>query len=221
MCPQTPKKIAAAVDRMTAELKRPVDLVLLHWPAGHGAWGEGKSSIDPKNPEYRSACWKAMEQAYADKKVRAIGVSNYAEKHLGPLIADIKARKAAGDKQATIPMVNQYEISPLLSPRRALLEIMRNNQILTTAYSTLGSSGITVTKDQNVQAIARKLGKSPPQLIIRWCLQNGYLCIPRTSRVDHAKENLDVDFEISPEDMDAINSLHTGHRGCPDPMEFA
>eukprot|EP01055_Gregarina_sp_Pseudo9_P001439 Gregarina_sp_Pseudo_9__1438@NODE_1964_length_1230_cov_401_258606_g1819_i0_p2_GENE_NODE_1964_length_1230_cov_401_258606_g1819_i0NODE_1964_length_1230_cov_401_258606_g1819_i0_p2_ORF_typecomplete_len338_score59_78Aldo_ket_red/PF00248_21/1_2e41_NODE_1964_length_1230_cov_401_258606_g1819_i01181131 len=218
----TPAGIAKAVDRITSELLRPVDLILLHWPGAHPAWGAPESEpTNPKNPETRIACWKALETAYAQKKVRAIGVSNYAEKHLVALLDDIKARQRAGDAQAIIPMVNQFELSPLLSPRHSLVEIVRNNNIMITSYSTLGSKQNPVLKNPKILAIAKKLSKTPSQVVIRWCLQNGYLCIPRTSNKEHAKENYDFDFELSNDMMDEIHSLHCDHRRCPNPLEFS
>lgn len=217
----TPEKIAKALDRMAAELERPVDLVLLHWPAAHPAWGADISEpTNPQNPQTRIACWKALEKAYHEKKVRAIGVSNYAEAHLVALLSDIKRRRADGDVTAVVPMVNQFELSPLLSPRHSLLSIMRNNNIMVTGYSTLGSKYNSVLNNECVKAIAQSLRKTPSQVIIRWCLQNGFLCIPRTSKKEHAKENNVFNFELTTDMMDEIYSLHCDHRRCPNPLEF-
>eukprot|EP01057_Protomagalhaensia_wolfi_P001571 Protomagalhaensia_wolfi_Nauph_80__1570@NODE_1964_length_1262_cov_1122_610793_g632_i1_p1_GENE_NODE_1964_length_1262_cov_1122_610793_g632_i1NODE_1964_length_1262_cov_1122_610793_g632_i1_p1_ORF_typecomplete_len185_score31_38Aldo_ket_red/PF00248_21/8_8e31HNH_repeat/PF18780_1/6e03HNH_repeat/PF18780_1/0_00023CbiC/PF02570_15/55CbiC/PF02570_15/2_2_NODE_1964_length_1262_cov_1122_610793_g632_i1145699 len=182
-------------------------------------WGRDDTK-NPKNAETRVACWKAMEKAYAAKKVRAIGVSNYAEKHLVALIEDIKARKAAGDSNATIPMMNQFELSPLLSPRHSLLQIMRNNGIRATSYSTLGSKDNSVLKNEAVQRFAKELGKTPAQVALRWCIQNGFFCIPRTSNITHAKSNYDINFELTSDMMDKIYALHEDFRRCPNPMEF-
>eukprot|EP01054_Gregarina_sp_Poly1_P002631 Gregarina_sp_Poly_1__2630@NODE_1717_length_3472_cov_715_164170_g1125_i0_p2_GENE_NODE_1717_length_3472_cov_715_164170_g1125_i0NODE_1717_length_3472_cov_715_164170_g1125_i0_p2_ORF_typecomplete_len342_score56_53Aldo_ket_red/PF00248_21/7_2e48T4_deiodinase/PF00837_17/0_1IMS_C/PF11799_8/0_41Myb_DNAbind_6/PF13921_6/9_5e03Myb_DNAbind_6/PF13921_6/0_4_NODE_1717_length_3472_cov_715_164170_g1125_i01211146 len=218
----TEEGVTKAIDRMTEELGRSVDLVLLHWPGAHPDWNAPASEpTNPKNPETRIECWRALEKAYAAKKVRAIGVSNYAEKHLIALINDVKARRAKNDPNALIPMINQFELSPLCSPRRSLLDIMRNHNIMATGYSTLGSYQNSVLKNETILEIAKTLNRTATQITLRWCLQNNYLCIPRTSNKAHAEENIAVtDFELDTDTLDRINALHCGFRRCPDPMEF-
>eukprot|EP01054_Gregarina_sp_Poly1_P001425 Gregarina_sp_Poly_1__1424@NODE_1355_length_4306_cov_579_480066_g909_i0_p2_GENE_NODE_1355_length_4306_cov_579_480066_g909_i0NODE_1355_length_4306_cov_579_480066_g909_i0_p2_ORF_typecomplete_len364_score47_43Aldo_ket_red/PF00248_21/4_4e43_NODE_1355_length_4306_cov_579_480066_g909_i021903281 len=217
----TPEKIKCAIERMTQELQRPADLILLHWPAPHSKWSTEEAMKDPANINCRLECWKAFEEAYGKGLVRAIGVSNYMERHLMGLIEDVKRRRQNGDKLATIPMVNQFEISPFLSPRRALLDIMSHNRILATGFCTLGSAKQSVLKNDLICGIAETMKKTPSQIIISWCLQNGYLCIPRTSNEQHAKENFDTtDFELSSDFMDQINGLHCGERVGPNPDDM-
>lgn len=213
----------ASVERFRTQMGRDADLMLLHWP-GHPRVSWYESMPLPEN--HRVICWKVMEKLYAEKRVRAIGVSNYLFKHLEPLVADILKRQASGDQLAVLPMINQIEASPFMQPDEQTLNFMDLHKIAKTSYSTLGSTADAAVEPAKskpeVIEIAKRHNKQPSQVILRWALQHGYCVIPRTSKVPHAIENKDIfDFALTEEEMKQIDKLHCGRRVCPDPHDIA
>lgn len=172
-----------------------VDLLLVHWPGVHGGQDyEG-------NRLRRKWCWEAFEQFYKQGKAKAIGVSNWNEKHL----ADLKA-----DGATVVPHVNQIEMSPYTIWTK-LVEYCKANQITLEAYSPLGSTNGGCLKDPVVVGLAEKYKKNPGQLVLRWLVQQGIGVLPRSSSAERIKSNMDInDFEISDEDMAAITALNKG-----------
>ncbi|MDR3346399.1 MAG: aldo/keto reductase [Campylobacteraceae bacterium] len=157
-----------------------VDLYLVHWPVA------GKLADT----------WRAMEKIYERGLARAVGVSNFNEYHLNEL------KKSAKIK----PMVNQIEIHPLLS-QQPLREFCANEGIVVEAYSPLGRAKILNTPQ--IASIAKKHAKSAAQVILRWHLQNGVIAIPKSTHAERIKENAAIfDFELSAEEMGAINALN-------------
>lgn len=168
-----------------------IDLYLVHWPV------KGK---------YKQT-WKALEKLYKDGNVRAIGVSNFQVHHLEDLMADSEI----------VPMVNQVEFHPLLS-QRELREFCRAKGIQLEAWSPLMQGHLDVPE---IAAIARKYGKSPAQIVLRWDLQHGVVTIPKSVTESRIRENANVfDFELSAEDMETIDGLNKNHRFGPDPDNF-
>ncbi len=157
-----------------------VDLYLMHWPV----------------PGQRLESWRALEKLLADGKCRAIGVSNFMEHHLEELLGRAKV----------VPAVNQVEQHPFLY-QQSLQRYCAAKGIVVEAYSPL-------TKGQrlgesNVVEIARKHGKSPAQVLIRWCLQHDLVVIPKSVRETRIRENASVyDFSLSAEDMRRLDGLN-------------
>jgi diketogulonate reductase-like aldo/keto reductase len=158
--------------------------------------------------------YRALETLLHDGKVRAIGVSNFMVEHLGALL----------DVAAVVPAVNQIECHPYFSQP----EVQARDEelgIVTQAWSPIG--GITFYRegkntstldDAVIGAIAAAHEKTPAQVMLRWGLQEGRSVIPKSTRPERIKENLDVfDFELSSEEMAAIDALDTGQRGGPPP----
>ncbi len=169
-----------------------LDLYLIHWPVAD---------------KYKET-WRAMEKLYKDGRVRAIGVSNFHPHHLEDLMfsAEIK------------PMMNQVELHPRLN-QKALHAFCQANDIAVTAYSPLGHG--TILENQLLQTIADKYGKTIPQVILRWDVQNDVIVIPKSVNQDRIISNLAIfDFELSKEDMVAIDTLHTGERVNKNPDTF-
>ena len=164
-----------------------IDLYLVHWPC--------VAKVSEDWEEINADTWRGFERAYKDGKLRAIGVSNYQQKHLDAL-----------EKYAEIkPMVNQLEFHPgytqldncLLSQRRG---------ILVEAWSPLGSGA--VLNDPTINAIAARYGKTAAQLCVRFALQNDILPLPKSTDPNRIRANSEVfDFEISAGDMQALFSL--------------
>lgn len=168
-----------------------IDLYLVHWPV------KGK---------YKET-WKALEKLYKDGHVRAIGVSNHQVHHLEDLMADCEVK----------PMLNQVEYHPLLT-QRELHGFCKDNQIQLEAWSPLMQGNLD---NPTLVELGQKYGKSPAQIILRWDLQNGVVTIPKSVNEKRIKENADVfDFQLSPEDVEKINSLNQNKRFGPDPDHF-
>ncbi|WP_422757351.1 aldo/keto reductase [Paenarthrobacter sp. C1] len=180
-----------------------LDLLILHQPA-------------PDRFDKVIAAYKALESLLAEGKVRAIGVSNFLPHHLKQLLA-------ATD---IVPALNQVELHPYFI-QRDVQEADAEHGILTQAWSPIG--GITfypgwgearrnVMEDPTIADVARKHGKSPAQVMLRWHLQQGRSAIPKSTNPARIAENFDVfDFELSPEELAAIDALDTGVRNGPDP----
>src|SRR4051794_22598545 len=161
--------------------------------------------------------YRALETLLADGKVRAIGVSNFMVDHLTRLL----------DKADVVPAVNQIEQHPYLSPAR-VPALGEQHGILAQAWSPIG--GITFYRDSGhrsaledpvIGRIAEAHGKSPAQVMLRWGIQHGRSVIPKSTKPARIAENLDVfDFELSADEMAAIDALDTGQRGGPEPDDI-
>jgi diketogulonate reductase-like aldo/keto reductase len=177
-----------------------IDLLLLHQPL--------PSAFDRTLEAYR-----ALEKLLADGKVRAIGVSNFMPEHLERLL----------HKASVVPAVNQIEVHPFFQ-QPALQRIHTQHGIATQAWSPIG--GITSYRkterrsfdDPTLLEIARQHGKSPAQVMLRWHLQKGRGAIPKSVKPARIAEKFAVfDFELTRQQLDAIDALDTGVRGGPDP----
>ncbi|OOC62667.1 aldo/keto reductase [Paenibacillus ihbetae] len=172
-----------------------IDLYLIHWPA-------------PMYDEYIDT-YKALEKLYKDGRVKAIGVCNFEIEHLERLLAETEI----------LPVLNQVECHPYLA-QNELKAFCREHNIYVEAWSPLERGG-NVLKDQTITKIAEKYGKSPAQVVLRWHLQNHTIVIPKTVTPSRMEENIQVfDFELSHEDMEAINQLDSGRRTGPHPNEM-
>eukprot|EP01054_Gregarina_sp_Poly1_P008133 Gregarina_sp_Poly_1__8132@NODE_46_length_17826_cov_295_961822_g40_i0_p6_GENE_NODE_46_length_17826_cov_295_961822_g40_i0NODE_46_length_17826_cov_295_961822_g40_i0_p6_ORF_typecomplete_len224_score24_24Aldo_ket_red/PF00248_21/2_1e06Aldo_ket_red/PF00248_21/1_7e19_NODE_46_length_17826_cov_295_961822_g40_i084599130 len=103
----TPEGVRWSADESLRQLGRPIDLMLLHWPVPNTKKLTDEELQNPDLAPVRLECWRTLEALYHEGKFRAIGVSNFMEKHLVHLISDVKSRQAAGDATAVVPMVNQ------------------------------------------------------------------------------------------------------------------
>jgi diketogulonate reductase-like aldo/keto reductase len=172
-----------------------VDLYLIHWQS-------------LKRDKYVET-WKAFEQLYADKRVRAIGVSNFHVPALQRLFEETDLR----------PAVNQVELHPAL-PQDELRAFHAENDIVTEAWSPLAQGG-SLLSEPTLKRLAEKHGKSPAQVVIRWHLQLGNVVIPKSKTPARIAENIDVfNFTLDNEDMAAIADLETGQRTGGDPDTF-
>jgi len=169
-----------------------LDLYLIHWPV------EGK---------YLEA-WRALETLYKEGRVKAIGVSNFQVHHLKELL------KAAEIK----PMINQVEYHPRLTQKEVQAFCLEHN-IRLEAWSPLMQGQLL---DHPVlQDIATKYNKSIAQIIIRWDRQNGVITIPKSTKEQRILENASIfDFELTTEEMIAIDDLNQNLRVGPHPDNF-
>jgi 2,5-diketo-D-gluconate reductase A len=179
-----------------------LDLYLLHWP-----W--------PASWSQTVAAYQAAERLLAEGRVRAIGVANFKPDHLRALVAETDV----------VPAVNQIELHPnFQQPEQVSLH--RELGILTQAWSPIGgvygwageNGAVPPLRNETILAIAQAHGKTPAQVILRWHLQQGRSAIPKSVRPERIVENIAVfDFELTPDDLQAIALIDTGQRGAIDP----
>ncbi|MFD2916362.1 aldo/keto reductase [Psychroserpens luteus] len=179
-----------------------LDLYLIHWPATAHQFDNWQ--------QLNNDTWRAMEELYQNGKIKAIGVSNFLEHHLKPLMA-----------QATIkPTVNQIEYHPGFM-QNDCVKFCTDNNIQIEGWSPLGRG--EVLDNDMLKAIAQNYNKSVAQICIRWALQNNVLPLPKSVTPHRIKENFDIfDFEISDSDMTRINQMDPiGSSGLdPDTVDF-
>jgi diketogulonate reductase-like aldo/keto reductase len=155
-----------------------VDLYLVHWPRGGPA-----------------RAWPGMERAKELGYTRSIGVSNF---NVGELQAVLAAAVSA-------PVVNQVQFSPF-EDRRRLLEACQSRDIAVEAYSPLGTG--RHLSNETVKLVAQRAGRTPAQVLLRWCLQRGLVAITKSTHRERIEENSQIfDFELSEQDMADLDTL--------------
>ncbi len=169
-----------------------VDLYLIHWPVAD---------------KYKDT-WRALELLYRENKVRAIGVSNFLVHHLKDLLPFCEIK----------PMINQVEFHPYLV-QPTLLDYCASEGIQLEAWSPLMKGKVTDIPE--LIRIGEKYHKSAVQVTLRWNLQHGVITIPKSVHQDRIISNADIfDFQLSEDDMAAIDALDRGARVGPDPDNF-
>lgn len=182
----------ASLERLGLEY---VDLYLIHWPM-------------PKHDEYVET-YKALEKLYKDGRVKAIGVSNFEIEHLERLMKETEIK----------PVVNQVECHPHMV-QQELKDFCKRHDIFIEAWSPLEQGG-DVLENEVVTEIAKKHGKTPAQVVLRWHIQNDTVVIPKSVTPSRIEENFQIfDFELSAEDMDGITKLDIGRRKGPNPNDM-
>lgn len=182
-----------AFERSLHKLKTDyIDLYLIHWPITN----------------VRNDTWKALTEIVKADSCKAIGVSNFTVDHLQELfeISDVR------------PAVNQVEFNPFVY-QEELLNFCNKHNIQLVAYTPIARN----KKFNNpvLQKLSNKYGKTPAQVMLRWCLQHKLVVIPRSSNRNRIFENADVfDFEISEEHMEELNNLNENLRTSTDPSEY-
>lgn len=169
-----------------------LDLYLIHWP------GQNKY-MEP---------WKALEALYKEGRIKSIGVSNFQVSHLEHLLETAEVK----------PVINQIEFHPKLVQEdvRAFCE---KHDIQVEAWSPLMNAELL--NHETVNEIAESLGKSAAQVILRWDLQHGVVTIPKSMTESRIKENIDIyDFELTEEQVKALDALDEHKRIGPDPDQF-
>ncbi|WP_368399521.1 aldo/keto reductase [Streptococcus anginosus] len=159
-----------------------LDLMLLHQPFG----------------DYYGS-YRALEKLYKEGKLRAIGVSNFYPDRLSDIVAFNKIT----------PQVNQVETHPL-NQQIFAQENMIKNKVQIESWATFAEGRGDIFNNPILKSIADKHGKSTAQVMVRWQVQRGIVCLTKSSRFERMKENIDVfDFELSAEDMVKIASMDT------------
>ena len=152
--------------------------------------------------DYFSA-WRAMEDAYREGKLRAIGVSNFYPFVLTNFCETVAIK----------PMVNQIETHPYFTQEQAL-ETMDYYGVVPEAWAPLGGGRYTPFTNEMLQEIAAAHGKTVGQVVLRWNVQRGVVVIPKSVHKERIEENFNIwDFQLSEEDMKKISSLDMGYQG--------
>ncbi|MCC4046060.1 aldo/keto reductase [Enterococcus gallinarum] len=187
------KNYAEAVDAINASLDRLglyyLDLMIIHSPKPWAAFQEEEHYF-----EGNVAAWHALEDAYNEGKIRAIGVSNFEKADLQNLF----------DHGTIKPMVNQI-LAHIGHTPFDLIDYCQGNQILVEAYSPIAHG--EMMENQEITTLAKKYHVSVPQLAIRYCLQLDLLPLPKTASIEHMKNNADVAFTISEEDLTRLKEI--------------
>ena len=177
------KGIEASLEKSGLEY---FDLYLLHQACG----------------DYFSA-WRAMETAYQEGKLKAIGVSNFYAHLLVNFVNTVEIK----------PMVNQVELHPYYTQEKAI-ETMKYYDVIPEAWAPLGGGRYNPFEDEMLKGIAAKYNKSVGQVLLRWNVQRGVVVVPKSTHVERIKENIDIfDFELNEEEMKQISLLDMGYSG--------
>lgn len=173
-----------------------IDLMIIHSPQPWAEWREDERRYFDENKEV----WRALEDAYSDGKVRAIGVSNFLRDDLDNILADCRVK----------PMVNQV-LAHIGNTPLDLIEFCQADDILVEAYSPIAHG--QALECEGIVAMAEAYGVSVPQLCIRYVIQLGMVALPKTANSDHMKSNSQVGFKISVQDMEALKNLRFADYG--------
>lgn len=169
-----------------------LDLYLIHWPVGN---------------KYKDT-WRALEKLYKEKRIRAIGVSNFMQHHLEDLLIDAEV----------VPMVNQMEFHPYVV-QQGLIDFCVSKGIQYESWSPFMQGkvfGLDICKE-----LSAKYDKSVAQVILRYNLQKGIVAIPKSAKKDRIISNANIfDFELSAQDIAFLDGLDRGERIGPDPNNF-
>jgi 2,5-diketo-D-gluconate reductase A len=197
-CPNPAHGYDEAKDALNGSLERLglefVDLYLIHWPI-------------PSKDRYVET-WKAFVEMQSQGLARSIGVSNFQPEHLRRII----------DETGVTPAVNQIELHPRLQ-QAELRGVHGELGIVTESWSPLAQGA--VLDDPVITRIAEAHDTTPGQVVIRWHLQLGCVVIPKSVTPERIAQNFDVfGFELSADEMAAIEGLDAGERTGPAPDTF-
>lgn len=174
-----------------------VDMYMIHWPT-------------PFN--WRSAeTWKAFQELQQAGVVRTLGVCNFLPEHLDRLQAET----------GVLPTVNQIELHPTWQ-QREVVEYCKAHGIAVEAYSPMARGADLQAGHGVLDRIAERVGRSVAQVILRWHIQHGIIIIPKSTHRERQIENASLfDFELTAQDMAAIDALDSPHRAGHDPLTFS
>jgi diketogulonate reductase-like aldo/keto reductase len=168
-----------------------LDMMIIHSPQPWEEFGG-----DDRYFEGNREAWRALEEAYDEKKVRAIGLSNFQDVDIDNVLAACKFA----------PMVNQVLVHISNTPT-GLIAYSQHHGMLVEAYSPMAHGELF--KNRRVAEMAERYGVSLAQLSIRYTLELGLLPLPKTANPEHMRTNADMDFEITEDDMEILKNLET------------
>jgi 2,5-diketo-D-gluconate reductase A len=176
--------VGTALDRGIDQLGLEyLDMLMIHWP-------------NPAQDRYVAA-WRGLVRLLEEKRVRAIATSNFKPAHLGRLL----------DETGIAPDVNQIQLSPAF-PRIADRTIAGELGTVIQSWSPLGGEDTSLRRDPLISDIARRHGRTPAQVVLRWHLQSGLAVVVKSADPERMRDNLRVfDFALTPDDLTAMEAL--------------
>jgi 2,5-diketo-D-gluconate reductase A len=187
----TLRAVEESLERMALDR---IDLVLIHWPA-------------PARDLYVET-WRALARLREEGRVTSIGVSNFQPPHLDRIVGET----------GVVPVLNQIELHPEM-PQAELRRKHEEMGIVTQSWTPLGQS--RTFGSAPVRAAAQRTGATPAQVILAWHLALGCAVIPRSTKAERLRENLEaLEVRLTPDEVAAIEGLESGHRTGPDPWTF-
>jgi 2,5-diketo-D-gluconate reductase A len=166
-----------------------VDLFLIHWPLPTLYDGDFVST------------WRTLAELTADGRATSIGVSNFQPDHLDRIV----------DETGVVPVVNQVECHPFFRNDRVRSANQRHG-VVTEAWAPIAKGA--VADDEAIVLIAKGVGRTPAQVVLRWHLQHGHVVFPKTTRPERMRENADLfDFELTDDQLAVIDGLDRGEEG--------
>lgn len=182
---------AASIDESLQKMHLDyLDQMIIHSPQ---PWKEVNQSSN-RYQEENLEVWRALCDAQKAGKVLSIGVSNFNESDLQNIL----------DHSDTVPQMNQI-LCHISNTPQALIDFCKRNHILPEAYSPI-AHGMAL-KNPKIAAIAEKYNVSPAQLCVRYDIQLGLVALPKTANPEHMKNNANVDFNISDQDMEVLKNI--------------
>ena len=184
-------KAAASIEESLSKLDTDyIDLLLIHQPYGD-VFGT----------------WRAMEKAYKDGKVRAIGVSNFQAARFYDFVQHVDIK----------PMVNQLQCN-VLAQQNDIQPILAETNTKTMAWGPLGGQGVNGIIESDLLAnIGQKYGKSAAQVALRWLTQRGIIAIPKSSHIERMQQNFDIfNFSLSQDEMNQVATMNQSDTGFID-----
>ncbi|HSX45219.1 MAG TPA: aldo/keto reductase [Candidatus Saccharimonadales bacterium] len=185
-----PSRVIPSFEKSLEKLQTDyVDLLLLHFPV----------------TKLRHTAWKKLEEIHRSGRAKSIGVSNYTIRHLKKLLNECEVK----------PAVNQVEIHVFLQQPK-LLDYCKQNDIVVEAYSPLvhGRS----MNNETLMAIAKKHNKSTAQIMLRWCVEQDLVVLPKSSNPGRIKENIQIfDFRLDDIDRTTLAQLDDNYHSSWDP----
>ena len=173
-----------------------IDLFLIHWPLPTKYDGDFVST------------WRTLEEFYRAGRARSIGVSNFQPHHLRRLHQETEVP----------PAVNQIEVHPFLT-QDEVRGFCAEHGIAVEAWSPIGQG--LVLDNPVIGSIAKRVGKTPAQVVLRWHIERGDIVFPKSVTPARIEENFDIfDFELSGGDVAEISALNADQRTGPDPDKF-
>lgn len=187
---KTYQSAAESIDRTLSAIGLDyLDMMIIHAPQPWAEW-RGEKRYFEENKQV----WKALEDAYKAGKLKAIGVSNFLVDDLESLLADCEIK----------PAVNQI-LAHIGNMPTDVIDFCNKNGIAVEAYSPIAHG--EALKSTEIISVAKKYGVSAAQLCIKFVLQEGLVALPKASSAEHIKENAELGFEISAEDMEMLRKL--------------
>ncbi|CAA9392823.1 aldo/keto reductase [uncultured Nocardioides sp.] len=184
------RSLAETLERLGLEQ---IDLFLIHWPLPTLYDGDYVST------------WQTLASFVEDGRAASVGVSNFQPDHLDRIV----------DETGVVPVVNQVEVHPLFA-NEAVRAANARHGVKTEAWSPIAQGA--VNDDATIGAVAQRLGRSPAQVTLRWHVQRGDIVFPKSVNVDRMRQNFEIfDFELSADDMAALDGLDRGEDGRTGP----